>query len=146
MKLIIIGEPKGKQSAKFHRIGNFVKSYQPQDVIKNENNIRAQIVTQLPKDFVLWTKGVRVKSLLYVFTPLKTLKKSFRKVIDNGGYLYKTTKPDLTDNLNKSLFDAMQGVVYENDSLICDTCNVRKVYGRMPRIEIEMEEIDELSF
>ena len=141
MKLIIVGEPKGKQSAKFRRMGKFVKSYQPSHVVENENNIRYQVIQQLPKDFVIWTGGIRVKRLWYVFTPPKSMRKSMLKIINIGEYVYKETKPDLTDNLNKSLFDAMQGVVYANDSQICEMIDVKKVYGKQPRIEIEMEEI-----
>jgi Holliday junction resolvase RusA-like endonuclease len=58
-----------------------------------------------------------------------------------GGIIYKHTRPDLTDNLAKGLFDAMESVVFINDSLIVSLDDVKKYYGIQPRIEIELEEI-----
>jgi len=51
---------------------------------------------------------------------------------------YKTTKPDL-DNLEKMLWDAMEGIVFINDSLICEKHNVIKTYGDTPGYSIILE-------
>ena len=50
--------------------------------------------------------------------------------------MYKNTKPDLTDNLNKGLFDALQDIVYTNDSRIVKITDTSKIYGIHPRTEL----------
>ena len=137
----IIGIPLPKQSARFRKVGNFMQSYQTADVKRNEDNIRLQIIRQLPKGFEPFTGGIIITRLHYIFPMLKGLKKSELKKIESGGVVYKTTKPDLIDNLAKGLFDAMEGIVFVNDSQICAMYNVKKYYGKVPKIIIEMEEI-----
>lgn len=141
MRLIIYGEPKAKQSAKFAKRGKFIKSYQPKRVVNAEANIKMQILEQLPKDFELFTGNVVVDKLYYVFSPLKSFTKKKLELIESGKKVFKNTKPDLSDNLNKMLFDAMQGIVYDNDSRVVGMNKVMKFYGNRPRIEIEIREL-----
>jgi len=140
MRIIIYGDPKAKQSAKFAKIGKFINSYQPKSVVQNEKNIRAQVLEQLPEDFRPFTENVIVTKLHFVFSPLKGFSKKKLKLIEDGALIYKNTKPDLTDNLSKSLFDAMEGIVYDNDSRIVAMDNLKKYYGFRPRIELDISE------
>ena len=138
MTITILGKPFAKQSFRFTKSGH---KYQKKEVVEKEKSIQWQIISQLPKDFQPYTKGVKITRLLYVFPPLKSFPQKTIKAIENGNLVYKTTKPDLTDNLNKGLFDAMQGIVFNNDSQVCEIKNMIKCYGLKPRIEIELEEI-----
>ena len=52
---------------------------------------------------------------------------------------YKVTKPDLNDNLNKALFDALEGVLWERDQNVVAMDNVRKYYGEEDAIIIEIK-------
>lgn len=135
----IIGEPRPKQSARFYHTGKFIKSYQTQTVKNEESNVKMQVIAQLPADFAITQNAIRVTKLHYVFSPLKTMRKSDLKAIEAGELVYKATKPDLTDNLNKGVFDALQGIIYANDSQIISMDNVKKIYGLRPRVEIELE-------
>lgn len=139
LSLSIVGEPKPKQSARFYNAGPFIKSYQTAKVKENESNIRMQVLDQLPADFTLTARPIRVTRLHYVFAPIKSLKKSEMKAVEAGELVYKATKPDLTDNLNKGVFDALQGIIYANDSQIISMDDVKKIYGQRPRIDIELE-------
>ena len=139
MKFIILGTPFSKQSFRFTKSGH---KYQKKEVVEKQEAIQWQVVNQLPDGFKPFTGGVRVTRLLYVFPPLKSFSKKQLILLKNGVRIYKTTKPDLTDNLNKGLFDAMQGLVYINDSQVCEVENMVKCYGLQPRIEIELEEIE----
>lgn len=145
MYFLIKGEPKPKQSARFRIAGKgekpFVMSYQKKSVKQAEQDIISQILGQLPKDFVPFTGKLAIKKLHYVFAPIKSLKKADLQLINSGIAVYKSTKPDLTDNLSKGLFDALEGIVYLNDSQICSIDNVRKFYGNVPRTELVIEEI-----
>ena len=66
----------------------------------------------------------------------KTFTKAQRKLIEDGGIVYKDTKPDITDNLMKGVADALEGIVYVNDSRICKVAS-QKIFGVKPRIEIK---------
>ncbi len=52
---------------------------------------------------------------------------------------YHTSKPDI-DNLFKGVTDALNGIIWEDDSQICEVGRQAKIYGHEPRIEIEIEE------
>lgn len=66
--------------------------------------------------------------ITFVFPYLKSHTKAERDFVSAGGMLWKHTKPDVTDNLNKPVADALQGLVMENDSQIADF-SARKIYG-----------------
>ena len=66
--------------------------------------------------------------------------KSMPKYKRESSYIqYKVTKPDLHDNLNKALFDALEGVLWERDQNVVAMDNVRKYYGKEDAIIIEIE-------
>jgi len=134
-KFAILGIPFAKQSFRFTRTGH---KYQPAEVKQNEYNVRLQVINQLPKPFTPFSKAVEILSITYAFPAPKSLKKADRLQIEAGGYVPKTTKPDLTDNLNKGLIDALKGVVFADDSIIWRMNNVCKVYGKTPGIIIKL--------
>jgi len=143
----ILGIPQPKQSARF-RIAksnagkNFIMSYQKKEVVQNERSIKSVIIEQLPANFTPLTGAIRINKLKYVFPELKSFTKKQKQLIADGGEIFKSTKPDF-DNLQKTVFDALEGVIYLNDSQICKMNNFEKVYGNTPRIEIEIAEICE---
>ena len=148
MKIIIKGEPMAKQSVRisaWHDSKNkktYLSKYQPKKTEDWKNNAQAQIAYQLPKDFKPFPGAVRIKNLTFIFKPLKAFSKKKLKFIEEGGILYKETKPDLMDNLNKLLFDSCNGVLFLDDSRIVEhEGKLRKIYGLEPRIEFEIEEI-----
>jgi len=142
IKLFIPGIPGSKQSFRVggFRGGKFI-AYKDKKVEQNENNIRAVVLGQLDPGFVPFAGGVVVNLLTYIFPPLKTFNRKTLQEIEQGGIVYKTTKPDLTDNLNKALFDALQGIIYINDSQICEIRQAQKIYGTRPGILLEIGEI-----
>ena len=145
LQLKILGIPKPKQSARFSsvRIGNknIVRSYQKKEVKDNERNIQFDIKKQLPKGFVPYDCALQVE-VKFVFPPPSVFSKKKVAQLESGVKFYKTTKPDLTDNLMKALFDAMEGIIYVNDSRICKV-ESEKVYGLIPRIEVNISPIEE---
>ena len=52
---------------------------------------------------------------------------------------FKTTKPDLQDNLNKAFFDSLEGLVYEQDQNIVEINRMSKFYGEADHIRVEFE-------
>jgi Holliday junction resolvase RusA-like endonuclease len=48
----------------------------------------------------------------------------------------KTTKPDLQDNLNKAFFDALEGLIYEQDQNIVEIKSMRKYYSEENQVKV----------
>ncbi len=144
LKFKILGIPQPKQSARFRiqKFGNksFVKSYQTKEVVQNERNIAFDIKSQLPEGFIPFDSALRVK-VLFVFPPLKGWTKTKLRNLESGMRIYKTTKPDLTDNLMKGTMDAMNGIIFTDDAVIAEV-ESKKIYGLVPRIELEFEKLD----
>jgi Holliday junction resolvase RusA-like endonuclease len=139
-KFIFDGIPMSKQSARF-AVGKYGKRkgkivpYQEQRINNKKTELALIAKQQLPKGFKI-LDGAIVCSILYVFPLLSSFTKKEKEFIENGGIVYKKTKPDLTDNLNKGLFDALEGIVYTNDSRVSKIKETQKIYGINPRIEL----------
>ena len=136
MKFKILGIPKAKQSFRYTKSGI---RYQPKEVKQTEKDIRQQIIEQLPKDFKPMTGGIWITKLHFVFPAIAGLSKKKKELVESEK-LPKVTAPDL-ENLQKGLNDALEGVVFIRDSQICFLNDVKKLYGTVPRIEIDLEEI-----
>jgi len=144
MKLEILGTPQPKQSARFAiRKGSngaaFLQKYQSKEVVQNERNIAFDVKRQLPSGFIPYSGALKVK-VTFVFPPLKGFTKTKLNALSAGEKIYKTTKPDLTDNLMKGTMDAMNGIVFTDDAIIAKV-ESEKIFGYVPRITIEFEEL-----
>ena len=132
----------------------WIHHYQKKEIVKMVDDLRFVVRSQLPSGFKIFEREVYINKLKYVFPPITSLNAEQMKFLEaenNGssaevlkfrfGFtrIYKYTKPDLQDNLNKALFDAMQGVVFKHDSQVCRINNLIKCYGKMPRTEISIE-------
>lgn len=141
------GVPFSKQSFRFRsfitKSGKVaIQKYQQKKVVEGENTLKAQIIQQLPKGFVPFSKAVVVRRLRFIFPlPLSAPKKD-KTLLGGSSNIYKITKPDLTDNLMKGLFDAMSGIVFTDDARIVMICDARKIYGFTPGIQVWLDEIE----
>jgi Holliday junction resolvase RusA-like endonuclease len=126
----ILGIPTAKQSMKFTRNGF---SYQTKEVKLAADNMRAQIIQQLPAGFKPLTEPVNI-NYYFAFPFTSDISKKQRNLISCGEIHYKAKKPDI-DNLQKAVNDALNGVVISDDSLICEV-HASKCYSETPRTEI----------
>lgn len=121
IKLKILGLPTPKQSV---RVGlrktktgqSFLHHYQPEKIKQKERNFAFDVKSQLPKRFKPFTGALKVKAV-FVFPLLKSFTKEKIKRIQEGEKVYKATRPDLQDNLMKLTMDALNGIVFIDDSL-----------------------------
>lgn len=140
MKIIILGTPQPKQSARFKSMKakggkTYVMSYQKKSVVDNAENIGHTALSQLPAGFKPYESAIGVK-VLFVFPPLTSWSKTQKAIFESGLVtIYKSTRPD-SDNLEKCLWDGLNGIVFKDDSLVCKK-EVAKIYGKEPRTEIE---------
>lgn len=140
LNFTILGVPKPKQSARFFGFNNGkgkvqIKSYQKQEVKDTEANIGYQVASQLPADHIPWDVAIGVE-VKFVFPLPSNFSKKKLEELRAGKIFYKTTKPDLTDNLMKGLMDALSGIVFTDDARIAKVFGTEKIFGEVPRTEI----------
>lgn len=126
MQFIIKGEPVPKGRPKLTSFGGHARAYTPAKTREAEQNIRAQIVQQLPKGFMPMQGAIAMRAV-FVLTKPKSVKR-----------IYPSVKPD-ADNLLKALLDAMNTVVFRDDAQIVHI-TATKEYGN-PETIIDMEEM-----
>lgn len=124
--------PLAHQSFKIGRNG--IK-YKPKKVKDYQVYLQRLVTEQLPEDFSIITAGteIKVNYIQYIYAYPKSFSKKRRVKT------FKTTKPDLQDNLNKAFFDALEGLVYEQDQNIVEINAMSKFYGETDKVRVEFE-------
>lgn len=132
-------EPRAIQSVRFCRIGDHVRTYQPQNNMVWKNFIRLSASEQLPEK---WQSldGPLALEVQFIFSPLRSFPKKTLQAIAAGNRVYKSTKPDLCDNLLKGLCDALTGICWRDDSQICKVSSC-KYFGLDPMIKLTVKQI-----
>lgn len=139
----LFGKPGSKQSVRVSAAEDKITGkmkihqYQNKSDVDNQNYIAWCIKGSLPFGWELWTGPVIVRKLLYIFYPPKNLLKK----VEAGDFIHVDKKPDLTDNLNKMLFDAMNNIVYVDDKQIVEMHEVMKFYDLEPKTVLTLEHL-----
>lgn len=133
LEFVILGIPGSKQSTQFTKLGI---AYTPKDKKQKQENVAWEIKSKLPKHFVIHVGPVKV-TYDFVFPIPKSFSKKLIARIESGEVIYKVSKPD-TDNLVKPAKDAMNGVVFLDDSQVVVE-RARKMYGKTPMTIISVE-------
>ena len=124
--------PKGRP--KFSKIGGFVRTYTPKKTQDFETEVREaakQAMTREPLEGPLAV-------YLYFRLPIPQSYSKKRSAACLTGSERPTKKPDL-DNLAKSVLDALNGVIYLDDSQIV-SLHMTKVYSQHPGIDLLIRE------
>ena len=129
------GDPVGKQRARYAKRGNFVQTYTPDKTRNYESSIKEAAIQAMGSNEILETP---VNLYLYIRAPIpKSLPKKRLEACLNGSEK-PIKKPDAS-NVLKSVEDAMNGVVYKDDSQIVNI-HVTKVYSSVPGVDICVKE------
>lgn len=152
--LIIPGEVVPKQSMRVRAVpyfndntrkcDAFIKTYQKKEVTDYEKKVEICCMEQLGVNFTPITGAIKMIITIVCEIP-KSMTKTDQAFIAQGGIIYKTTLPDLTDNLIKGICDGMQGRAYVNDGQIC-VIESQKIYGTDPRAIVTIIPISEKLF
>lgn len=134
--------PMAVQSVRFANMGSFIQKYQPKKNTEYKGCIKALAMNQMPMNWIVTDKPVKILKAYYVFPTLKSMPKKLVKQIEEGAIYYKQSKPDLMDNLNKATLDALTGVIWRDDSQIVHSSDSYKIYGLRPGIELEIEVLE----
>ena len=127
--------PVAKGRARYARRGNFVSTYTPKKTKDYETVIREQAVLFMGEEKTLETP-VSVSIEFSMPMPKSTAKKLLEAHLN--GSIRHTKKPDL-DNLAKAVLDAMNGVVFLDDSQIVKL-TLSKRYSKLGNIQIFVSE------
>lgn len=131
----IPGDPVGKGRPRFARVGNFVKAYTPKKTQTYEDIVRYHALEAWQGRALLDGAPIQLDVHCYIAVPASWSKKKRAAALVFGG-LRPIGKPD-ADNFLKLVADALNGVIYRDDSAIWDA-RVTKQYSEVARTEISM--------
>lgn len=131
----IYGEPKGKGRPRFARIGNYVKTYTPDDTISYENLVKVSYYSQGGQYFE--KEPLRVIIHAFFGIPKSTSSKKRKEMLELK--IRPTKKPD-ADNIAKIILDALNGVAFKDDTQVVELI-VSKYYGAEPQVMLDISKI-----
>lgn len=137
MIFIIPNKPQGKARARtFYdaRIGKH-RSITPEKTVSFENLVRYCFEQSGGKKT---DKPIKITVKTYMPIPSAMPKRVQIEAL--AGNVVPTAKPD-NDNIEKSIFDALNGFAYKDDTQIAEN-HTYKFYSADPRTEVEIEELD----
>jgi Holliday junction resolvase RusA-like endonuclease len=129
------GTPIGKGRPKFARRGNFVSTYTPTKTRDYEVIIAEQARLAMGSSEPLKTP---VAAYIYITVPIPQSYSKKRTEACLGGFERPCKKPDC-DNVVKAFFDAMNGIVYDDDCQIV-SIHATKRYGLIGMVEVLVKE------
>lgn len=127
----IIGRAKPKQSVKFTRSG---MRYTPKDAAIYANWVRNSFIMTYPEHKAEMLQGYYLDVEINAFFRIPDSYSKKQKEQAKNGLLRYDKRPDV-DNLQKCLFDALNGIAYPDDKEIVDV-SVHKYYAESDYTEI----------
>ena len=139
IKFTYHGEAVGKGRPRVSRRGNYVHTYTPEKTRVFEDAIRFEFMAGNCEAMPVYDreKTLQAKVLIGVSIPQSYSKK--RQALCRDRMIAPAKKPDL-DNILKSVFDALCGYAFEDDSQITKII-AEKVYSERPFVEVEIDEL-----
>ena len=129
------GTPVPKGRPRFSRRGNFVSTYTPTKTRDYESLIAQAARIAMSTAEPLKTP---VAAYIYITVPIPQSYSKKRSAACLDGSERPCKKPD-ADNILKAYFDAMNGIVYEDDSQIV-SIHATKRYGLIGMVEVLVKE------
>lgn len=132
IRLIIPGEPMGKQRPRVTRFG----TYTPKKTVEYENWVKTCYTLSETRDKLEGTIKAEIKA--YMSIPKSTSKKKRQEMLE--GKIRPTKKPDV-DNMAKIILDSLNKLAFDDDKQIVE-CSIEKWYGEEPRVEVTLSEVE----
>jgi Holliday junction resolvase RusA-like endonuclease len=133
LALTIPGPPIAKGRPRFARVGKFVKAYTPKRTQTYEDIVRWHALEAWKGKPLLDGIPVQLDVQCFIAVP-KSWSNKKREAALYGRVMRPLGRPD-TDNFYKLIADALNGVIYRDDSAIWDA-RVTKQYSDLARTEI----------
>lgn len=135
MKFTIYGTPVAKGRPKLSTRGVFARAYTPEKTVNYENLVK---VFYKNAGGEMHHGAVSVEAMFCFPIPQSVPKKTKAKML--AGEIGHVKRPDI-DNCLKSLFDALNGVAWEDDASVTFVM-AGKMYSEEPRTEVRIEELN----
>lgn len=136
IRLTILGEPVAQHRPRITTAGKFPRMYKS----AADNNYREKLYWEAKK---LNMKPIPRTTALFVeilvYRPIPKSISTVKAQMAEAKHIRPTTKPDI-DNYIKQIFDALNGLVWEDDAQIV-TVLANKFFSTQPRLEIEISEL-----
>jgi Holliday junction resolvase RusA-like endonuclease len=132
---MVEGNPVGKGRPKFARRGNFVSAYTPTKTRDYESVIKDAAQKAMGSNELLETP---VTVAIYITVPIPQSYSKKRSEACLNGFEKPIKKPDI-DNIAKCFLDAMNEIVYKDDTQVL-TLHITKVYGTVGMVEVMVKE------
>lgn len=132
-RLTIRGEPVAKARPRLATINGHARAFTPAPTRRYEDIVRQRATLEWSRPLLT---GVAIALQVTFFRGIPASWAKGKREAALLGTLRPTGRPDL-DNLLKACTDALNGVVYLDDSLIVEA-NARKFYGIEPRVELAL--------
>ncbi|CDN28328.1 RusA family crossover junction endodeoxyribonuclease [Lactiplantibacillus plantarum] len=129
--------PVQQQRPRATRYGRSIRLYDPKAVKQFKQAVAEEAMLTYRNQPL---SGSLTVTLVFYRPVQQSLSKVEKQRRIDGKHL-PVVKPDL-DNYIKSFLDALHGIYWQDDALITDIV-ASKRYGRQPRIEIEVKEIEQ---
>lgn len=133
MNFTVYGEPQGKARPRFTKTG---RAYTPKNTVEYENRVMDEYIKQggifFGKD-----RPVRMDIIAYFKIPKSVSKDKRNRMLQHE--ILPTKRPD-ADNVGKCIADGCNKVAFYDDSQIV-SMSVKKLYGDVPRVEVQITEV-----
>lgn len=137
LQFTVPGEPVGKGRARAAKRGKFITMYTPDKTANYEGLIaHAAMIAMNGRSLIMGAVSVELD--IRVSIPASWSMK--RKVAAVRGEVGATKKPDI-DNVEKAIFDGMNGVVWKDDVQAVQVTK-RKRYAETPGVVVIVRELD----
>lgn len=128
------GQPYGKGRPRVGSVHGRARMFTPEKTVNYENLV-AVCAQEAMAGAALIEGAVYVTLSIQCQIPASWSKK--KQELAAAGKVYPTTKPDI-DNVEKIIYDAINGVVWKDDVQVVDVRKVKR-YGPVPGVSVRIE-------
>ena len=130
------GTPKGKGRPRFSKVGGYVKTYTPKATHDYERLVAEAFLSQ---NGIIFDHPYLDVYITAYFPIPKSTSKTDRLLLETE-YIPYNKKSDC-DNIAKIILDGLNKIAYLDDRQVV-SLKVKKYYGRIPRVEIKIKEVE----
>lgn len=135
----VIGKPFGKQRPRVTTRGRFARAYTPKKTADYEKLVRESFYNSLDNKYYKLDGPIEAFIDGVFEVPKSTSNKKREEILSNTTYY--TKKPD-SDNIAKSILDALNELAYDDDSQV-SILHTTKVYGETAKVKVRLKQIKE---
>ena len=138
IKFVYNGEAVGKGRPRVSRRGSYVHTYTPEKTRIFEEAIRFEFMASNCEAMPVYPKEVPLKATVVIGTAIPKSYSKKKREMCREGLIAPSKRPDL-DNILKSIFDALQGDAFVDDSQIV-SIRAEKIFSEKPFVEVVIDE------